>query len=133
MASERVEALRSGYEAFNRGEVEGLLGTAAPDFVARDRAELPDPRTHRGLEGAAEALRRAREGFDEYRIDPQEFIERGDHVVVVARQTGRGSMSGAEVTGAIVHLWGYRGDRIVSLQAYSDREQALAALEQRAG
>jgi hypothetical protein len=75
VASQRVEGLRSGYEAFNRGEVEGLLENAAPDFMARDRAELPDPRTHRGLEGAAEALRRAREGFDEYRIDPEEFID----------------------------------------------------------
>ena len=96
MADDRIAALRRGYEAFNRGDLDSVFVDVGPDLVVKDRAELPDPRTHHGLDGAAEAMRRASEGFEEYRVDPEEFIEVGDHVVVVARQSGRGSASGVE-------------------------------------
>jgi ketosteroid isomerase-like protein len=128
MADERMAALRRGYEAFNRGAVDEVLPLASPDFVAEDRPELPDPATHHGIEGARAAVRAAREGFDDFRIEPEEFIEVGEHIVVVARQTGRGAASGVEVAGTIVHVWGYDGDRLVSLRAFSEREQALASL-----
>jgi hypothetical protein len=45
------------------------------------------------------------------------MFEHDGHLVVVARQSGRGATSGVEVASTIVHVWGYRDDRIVSLHA----------------
>ena len=129
MTEDRIELLRAGYEAFNRGDHEWLLVRAAPDFVAQDRPEIPDPQVHHGREGAARAMDAARAEFDEYCVEPREVIEVGDHVVVVAQQSGRGRTSGVTVEGDIVHVWGYRGGEIISLRAFSSREEALAAAQ----
>ena len=102
-----------------------------PDFTVTDRQELPDPQTYEGAEGAVEAASLAGEGFEDYRIEPDEIFEpREDVIVVVATQSGRGAASGAPVDGTIVHLWRMRDGKAVSMHAYSSTEQALEALEE---
>ena len=49
-------------------------------------------------------------------------------VVVVARQSGWGRTSGAQVAGTIVHAWHLRDGRVLGMRAFADREQALTAL-----
>jgi uncharacterized protein len=127
MAQDDVDRLRAGYEAFNSGDWAQFLETLHPDFVISDRDELPDPQTHVGREGAKDAMVRASEGFDGYRIEPEEYIDLGDTIVVVATQRGRGEASGAEVEGTIVHLWRVRDGLATSMRAFSSREQALEA------
>lgn len=130
MAAADVERLRAGYAAFNAGDISAFVERIHPDFVVSDRDELPDPRSYRGFEGAEAAAAGAGEGFEDYRIEPEEFIEVGsDAVVVVATQSGRGASSGARVEGTIVHLWRMRDGKATSMKAYSSKEEALAALE----
>lgn len=127
MADDRIAALRRGYEAFNRGDMDGVFVDVDPGFVVADRAEVPDPQVLHGVEGAKAALQRLHEEFDDYRFEIEEVIEVGDQLVFVLRQSGRGKLSGVDATGPIVHLWGFRGDRIASLRAFSDRDEAVAA------
>ena len=123
-----VARLRRGYEAFNRGDLETVLRDVSPEVELRDRDEIPDPGVYRGLEAAREVLARNRAEFEGYRVDPEEFIELSEHIVVVARQSGRGRTSGAEVAGTIVHAWHLRDGRVLGMRAFSDRDEALAAL-----
>jgi ketosteroid isomerase-like protein len=127
VSEDRVERLRRGYEAYNRGEPVELMATVTDDFVAHDRAELPDPQVHHGMEGAQAALAAARAEFDEYEVEPYEFIPLEDTVVVCARQRGRGHASGAVVESEIFHVWKLRGDKVAGLWAFSTREEALEA------
>ncbi|HEX2396727.1 MAG TPA: nuclear transport factor 2 family protein [Solirubrobacteraceae bacterium] len=126
--SRDVRRLRRGYEAFNRGDLDTVLRSVSPDVEIRDREEIPDPGVYRGLKAAREVLVRNTAEFEGYRIEPEEFIEAGEHIVVVARQSGRGRTSGAEVAGTIVHSWHVRDGRVLGMRAFSAREQALAAL-----
>jgi len=126
--SRDVRRLRRGYEAFNRGDFATVLRNVSPDVEVRDRDEIPDPGVYRGLDAVREVFARNAAEFEDYRVDPEEFIEVGDHIVVVARQSGRGRTSGAAVAGAIVHSWHVRDGRVLGMRAFSDREQALAAL-----
>jgi ketosteroid isomerase-like protein len=131
MSARDVETLRSGYADFNHGDLTAFVRNVHEDFVVSDRQELLDGRTYSGFEGAVQAATGAGEGFEDYRIEPDEFIEVGEHVIiVVATQSGRGSASGAVVEGPIVHLWRMRDGKATSMQAYSSKEQALAALEE---
>jgi ketosteroid isomerase-like protein len=127
VAEHLVERLRRGYAAYNRGDSVELLSTVTDDFEAHDRAELPDPQVHHGAAGAAAALAAAREEFDEYEVEPYEFIALDDTIVVCARQRGRGQASGAVVEGEIFHVWKLRGERVAGLWAFSTREEALEA------
>jgi uncharacterized protein len=125
VASENVERLRQGYENFNRGEFDAVLENFHPDVEVHDRQEVPDPRDYEGLEGARQAFASVLEMFDEYEIVPVEFIERGERVLVVAHQRGRGQASGATVESEIVHVWTVRDGRSVDLRAFSTKQDAL--------
>jgi ketosteroid isomerase-like protein len=127
VSEERVEQLRRGYAAYNRGDSVELLETVTEDFVAHDRVELPDPQVHHGAEGARAALAAARAEFDDYEVEPYEIIPFDDCIVVCARQRGRGHASGVVVEGEIFHLWKLRGERVAGLYAFSTREEALEA------
>jgi len=127
MPQEDLQRLRDGYAAFNRGDFEALLRFVAPGFVLQDRDEVPDPQTYRGLEEAVEAFVATSGDFEDYLIEPVEMIDGGDWVVVVARQSGVGKVSGARVEGEIAHLWRLKDGKAVGLHAFSTREEALAA------
>ena len=56
-----------------------------------------------------------------------EFIDAGDVVVVVARQTGRGRGSGAKITQRIVYSFGFRGGKVTYFEAHRTKRGALDA------
>jgi ketosteroid isomerase-like protein len=126
--SNNIRQLRDGYEAFNRGDWESVLRNWHPDAEVHDRDEVPDPRDYQGLEGAREAFAGVVEMFDEYVIEPGEMLERGDTVLVVARQRGRGKTSGIEVEDKIVHVWTIQDGKVTDLRAFSTKEDALEHL-----
>jgi uncharacterized protein len=129
MASANVEQMRRGYEAFNRGDYEQVLTLVDPDVGARERTESPDPREFHGRAQMLDALKSLREEFDDYRMEPVEFLEGDNYLIVIIRQSGRGRLSGVPVEGDLAHLWRLRDGRGVSLRAFSTKEEALEAAE----
>jgi ketosteroid isomerase-like protein len=124
-----VETLQGAYQAFNEGGVEAFLERLAPEFQLRDRDSSPDrAQTRYGKEGIKELFASYMEAFDALRLEPQEFIDAGDQIVVSLRQRVRGKGSGAEVVGNIAHCWTMRGDAPFSLRIFGDKESALRAL-----
>jgi uncharacterized protein len=125
VSAENVQRLREGYEAFNRGDFEAVLELMHPDVEVHDRPEVPDPRDYEGLDGARAAFASVLEMFEQYEIEPVEFIDGDEYVVVVLRQRGRGLASGVDVEGEIVHVWTVRDGQAVDLRAFSSRADAL--------
>jgi ketosteroid isomerase-like protein len=126
MSERSVRRVRRGYEAFNGGEVESFLRDLDPEFEVVDRPENPDATTYHGTDDWRRAIAQMQEEFADYRFQIEEIVDLGAHVVVVARQSARGRVSGAPVDGPIVHVWDIRDDRAVGMRAYSSREQAFA-------
>ena len=130
---EAIERLRRGYDAFNRGDLEAVLDELDPDIDIAERAEAPDPRTAKGREQALVAFGSLREDFDDYHFEPREFHVEGEHVIVVARQSATGRLSGVPVEGEIVHAWHVSGDRATGLRAFSTLDEALDAIRADSG
>ena len=129
MFQEDVEQLRHAYEAFNEGGVEAFLERLAPGFRLRDRESSPDrAETQYGKEGIKQLFDSYMEAFDALRLEPQEFIDCGDQVVVALHQRVRGKGSGAEVVGNIAHVWTMRGKTPYQLRIFGDKESALRTL-----
>jgi ketosteroid isomerase-like protein len=128
MLQDDVERLRRAYQAFNDGGVEAFLERLAPDIHVRDRDSSPDRQTRYGREGIRELFDSYMEAFDALRLEPEEFIEAGDQIVVSLHQWVRGKGSGAEVGGHIAHVWTLRGPDIYRLRIFGDKDRALAAL-----
>jgi ketosteroid isomerase-like protein len=117
----------------NRGEsaFDEALDLCDPEMEMRAPGRLPDTDTAiRGGE-ALKAWATGLWGTFDIRLEPDEFIDAGDSVVVVFRQIARGRASGAELTIHLAFVFGLRGGKLVSADGYRTNEEALEAVGQR--
>jgi ketosteroid isomerase-like protein len=130
MSEENVDLMRRAYETFNRGGIEPTLELidelVDPDFELRAVLHLPDVDRTSGREAGKAIFREVYGAFD-WHLEPEEFIDAGDAVLVVARGTSRGKASGLEVTNRVVHAWGVRRGKVTYFDAYRTKEEALEA------
>jgi ketosteroid isomerase-like protein len=61
-------------------------------------------------------------------VEPQEFIDAGDRVVVLLREYQRGMKSGIELSVDTAMIADLRHGRIVRIQGYMDQAEALKAV-----
>jgi len=126
MGSSDVEAVRTAFEAFMRGDLDSALEFCDPDIVVRDPG-----RTGRTFQGRAE-LRRFweewLENWQEYRVEPLELVEEGGEIFVRVGQMGRGRLSGVEVGQDLFQVFRVRDGKVVEYRIYTDRDDALASI-----
>jgi ketosteroid isomerase-like protein len=130
MSEENVEIVREALEALlerDEGtigrlvdpelEFHGTVGGLQEGEVARGRAEIE--RVFENEDLAAWEVRR---------LDPEEFIDAGDSVVVLIHEYRRGRGSGIEVEAETAMVLKVREGRVVRMQGYMDRGRALRAV-----
>lgn len=127
MSRETVALVKEGYAAWNRGDRQWVLDHMAPDFEWVTDPHDPDPGTYRGHEGVERFWARWREAFGQLYLIPEEVIDAGDQVVVVARRRGQGVASGVEIEAEVAQVFTFRGMTAVRCQEFYDREAALQA------
>jgi ketosteroid isomerase-like protein len=83
-----------------------------------------------GHQGIVRYLAKIAEVLDDYRMEPERFIDAGgERVLVFSREGGRGKGSGAEVsTHLTAHLWTLKDGKAVRMQSYWERADALEAV-----
>ena len=144
MARENVEVVREALRLWGLNPEGGL----APVELARFEelfqgdtsrvAELFDPEVEihppggpvggsvqRGYQGVVRNWRDLLATFDEFLIDPLEFQEAGEQVVVIQRNVGR--MHGTEVDEMSSVLFTLRDRRIARIDVFASRDGALEA------
>jgi hypothetical protein len=126
MSQENVESIRGIYEAFGKGDVPAVLGQMdqgiewreAENFIYADRNPYVGPQAV--LEGV---FMRLGSEWDDFTVTPEEWLDAGNHVVVLGTYTGRHKESGREVRAQFAHVWGVRAGRVVRFQQYTDTKQ----------
>jgi ketosteroid isomerase-like protein len=128
--SANVELVRLGLAAYERDGVEGLLAFADPEIEIFIDPALAEPGTYRGHEGLRDSGREWLEAWQEFHVEPTDFIEVGESIVVVPNHqvaTGRGS--GVRVEGVIAYLIEFREGKCTRFHAYADTDRALQVAE----
>jgi uncharacterized protein len=126
--SENVDKVRRAYEAFNRGDSEGMVADIAPDFEYVATGTVPGVEgTYRGVEGLRQFLESFWGEFDEPRVEIRELIEAGDQVVAALTFQGRGKQSGVETKWDLWHVLTLRDGLAVRQQAFTSESEALEA------
>jgi ketosteroid isomerase-like protein len=133
MSQENVEIVRRIYAALDviGGTPESIRGLIDPEIEWQGPREFPDlAESVYGYEGLARYGAKIAEVFDDYRMEPERFIDAGgDRVLVLSREGGRGKGSGAEVqTHLTAHVWTLKNDKAVRMQSYWERADALEAV-----
>ena len=124
---DQVGIVSRGYEALNRGDIDSVLALVDPEFAWSDPPDVVGARGGSGRREFALYLRGFSQSWDEFRCVPEEFRRVGDALMVVVREGGRGRLSGAVVEHRLIHLWRFRHGVAVSLDAFVDPGEALAA------
>jgi ketosteroid isomerase-like protein len=123
MSQANVEIVRT----FLSVGVEEALTHADPGIVWNPVEELP---TH-GHDAVRTSLAHWKAEWDDYKLVPEEFVDMGDSVVVTVRLGGRGRGSGVEIDARFYDVYTLREDKIVRMDQFAERSEALEAVQSR--
>ena len=121
MSQQDVETVRSGYDAFNRKDIPAALAMQDPqiEWIEAGGGRAPAG-TFRGSQSVAtEVFAKVPQTFDDFRAEPEQFIDAGEHVVVVGRFRGK-AKSGSTLDAPFVHVYQMRNGKGVRFQNYVD-------------
>jgi ketosteroid isomerase-like protein len=128
MSQENVEVVRHAYEAYNRGDLQGMVADFAPTFEYVSTGAVPGRRdVYRGPEGYQEFVRWLSDEFDDARVEVHELLETGEQVLAPVTLRGRGKQSHVETSWDTWHLWTMHDGKVVHGQAFRSRTDALEA------
>jgi ketosteroid isomerase-like protein len=133
MSQENVEIVREAFESFLGGDEEktaqlldpevefhGTVGGLQEGQIAHGQSEIDQTFESEDLEA-----------WEERRLEPEEFIDAGDDVVVLLHEYRRGKGSGVELETETAVVVAVSGGRVVRIQGYMDRGAALEAAGRR--
>ena len=128
----RVEALHEANESGDFGEFLPIAQeTLDPDFVLTPPEDslFPEAGTREwtGREGFLRFVAGQTEGFEAMSLEPEEFIDAGDRVVVPLQFGGQARYTGIEVKFAVVHVVTLRNGKAARLDIYTSKAKALEA------
>ena len=131
MSQENITVIRGMYESFSREDVTSVLGQMhqhiewreAENFIYVNRSPYCGPQAV--LEGVF--MRLASEWAD-FKVTPEEWLDAGNHVVVLGTYSGRHKESSREVRAQFAHIWGVTHGRVVRFQQYTDTKQFADAV-----
>jgi ketosteroid isomerase-like protein len=128
--SANLDLVRSIYADWERGDFSSRAW-ADPE-IEYVQSDGPEPGRWSGLANMAEGMRGWLSGWEEFRVEADEFRELDDdRVLVFARTIGRGKRSGVElggVLGGAANVFHIRAGQVTRFSLYFDRDRALADL-----
>jgi ketosteroid isomerase-like protein len=127
MSQENVEIVKAWYDAFNRDDWDAMVKDTAPGFVVDFSRAVGPWRGVFGLDQARPLVGEFHETWESVRLEPREFIEAGDLVVVPWAMHGRGR-DGIELVGRATFVFTIRNEAIERMVMYQEKEDALEDL-----
>jgi len=129
MSQENVEIVRQAFDAFNRGDLEGVVAVCDPAVEWFPPKELPSPGPFYGHQGVRSALSDVLDIFSGVRAEPERLIDAGDRVVVIYMWSGEGKGSGLPLNqfGKQAVVFTMQNQKAVSVEWYLDAADALEA------
>ena len=126
MSQENVERFVKGIEAFNRGDIQGVLRFMDPEIHFEHRLAAFQ-KDFVGLDGVRGWLADVRENFDNGQIHCPDVRDLGDRVLGLGTLHATGKQSGVETEQTFAALATYRNGLITEYTDFGDRDRALEA------
>ena len=126
MSSADVETIRRGIEAYNGGDAEGIVQMADPEVTLVPLRSLLEGGQYTGHDGVRRFLADMDEDWEGREIELDEIRDLGDRVLVLGNFHAVGRASGSDIRQPVAWLCEMRDGKLRRMQAYSDREAAIA-------
>jgi ketosteroid isomerase-like protein len=130
VSEENVEIVRRVIatlrEAYKSGDATAeLLELCAPDIRVDASRRVFNPDTYEGHAGLRRLIREISEAWEDFSEANERLIDAGDRVVALQTISGRGPASKLEVRREAAVIWTLRDGRIVRVETFLDRREAL--------
>jgi ketosteroid isomerase-like protein len=134
MSEGNVELVKRAMDLFSRAGTDRAAGQELIELMAPDvRIDMSrrvfNPAVYEGHEGLRQLGREVNEVWDEFQIEPERFVEKGDRVVVIETRRGRGKGSGLAVEQRAGVIWTLRDGQVAAMETDLSPEEALAQVE----
>ena len=120
MSQQDVETVRSAYDAFNRKNIPAVLALYDPqiEWIEAGGGRSPAGTFH-GLESVAnDVFATVPQNFNDFRAEPEQFIDAAEHVVVVVGRFRGKVTSGAMLDAPFVHVNRMRNGKVTGFQNF---------------
>jgi uncharacterized protein len=122
-----VDTARTAYEAFGRGDLAALQADFADDAVWYTSEELPLGGETHGRDAIMANFAQIPNYWSSFSVEPSEFIDAGDTVVVLGTQ--RAANDNGSFESPFVHVMKYDGDgKVVRGEFHADSAKAAKLL-----
>jgi ketosteroid isomerase-like protein len=126
MSEENVAVVRSSVEHFLEAGAPDW-SSMNPELIQVQDHDILDGRDYRGVAGVVQWLRDWGEPWSKWSLEPEEYIDAGDRVIVVARMHATGRGSGAEIDRQDALLYQVIDGKIVRIDYFNNKPEALEA------
>ena len=124
MPQENVEVVREVWNAYSRADFDRIGEFSDPHVVMITVEDGP----LYGFAAVRENYERWKEAWEGFETTAEEVIGNGDRVFVMGRFRGRGRASGVEVESRLYEVYTMRNGKILRVDEFSDRAEALEAV-----
>ncbi|MCC6178369.1 MAG: nuclear transport factor 2 family protein [Chloroflexi bacterium] len=129
MSQENVEIVKEFTSLYVAGDRTAWRDYFDPDIVWDISAsQMPAAGIYHGHEGVERFFREWLGAWSDYGIEAREYIDAGDSVVIVFRQTGTGRGSGVSAERDFYAIYDLRDSKVVRYRQFETREEALEAV-----
>jgi uncharacterized protein len=123
-----VQLVREAYEAFGRGDIGTVLGLMDPGIEWREaegNPYQPSGEAWKGPDAIVENLfvKMAVDFDGTFVIQPKEFHDAGDTVIVEGRYVGTNKETGKQLDAQMCHVFKFGGGKLTSFQQFVDTAQ----------
>jgi uncharacterized protein len=128
MSEENVEIVKEFTSLFQAGDRNLWRNYFDPDVVWDTSAsQMPAAGIYHGHQGVERFFQEWLGAWTDYGLETREFIDAGDSVVIVFRQTGAGRGSGLRAERDFYAIYDLRDSKVVRYRQFETREEALEA------
>ena len=127
---QNADVIKRGFEAFGRGDLDGVKEIWHDDFrwEGTNDDRLPVGGRHEGKDAAAQALAGLREAWESFSAIPDEFHESDGTVIVLGHAEATAKDSGKSVQYPFVQVWRMRDGKATEVLALSDTYEIAKTL-----
>jgi ketosteroid isomerase-like protein len=127
MSEREVSVVRRMFEAWSANDPDPALELVDEEIEWHPAQDEPETGTLHGKEALQGMMLKWLTAFDELRVEPFEFIDAGDAVVIPLQLTGKLPDSGVEVSNEETMVFWLRGGKVVEVREYRTKPEALDA------
>jgi ketosteroid isomerase-like protein len=122
------EALSAAFDQFAQGDFRSVTRLYDPAVEWVEHRGVPGGGEFGGFDQVRQGFRGWLSSWERYRLELIELLERGERYFAAVRGSGRGVSSGAYAEDLFFQVWTFRDGRIVRIENFAEREEALQRL-----